>query len=166
MCFTTEQSNFTIPLFFRRSDLRKSYIIIFLKLPYNGVTVDKLPYCAVTSRHHVNVDLPKKSGSIQDVMFYTNKDAKRGCSYRLLKKRIQFFWHINYKLPQLVAKNSTEQRVSSGALRTAQRSILRSNVSARANTCVPPYIYNRAGPRQPKITLPYSNVVMARAYTN
>jgi hypothetical protein len=166
MCFTTEQSKFTIPLLFRRSDLRKSYIIIFLKLPYNGVTVDKLPYCAVTSGHHVNVDLPNKSGSIQEVIFYTNKDAKRGCSYRLLKKRIQFFWHNSYKFPQLVAKNSTEQRVSSGALRNAQRNILRSNVSARAKTCVPPCNYKRAGPKQPNITLPYSNVVIARAYTN
>ncbi len=64
MCFTTEQSNFTIPLLFRRSDLHRSYIIICLKLPYNGVTVDKFPYCAVTSGHHVNVDLPNKSGSI------------------------------------------------------------------------------------------------------
>jgi hypothetical protein len=64
MCFTTEQSNFTKPLFFRRSDLRKSYMIKFLKLPYSGVTVDKFPYWAVTSGHHVNVDLPNKSGSI------------------------------------------------------------------------------------------------------
>lgn len=56
--------------------------------------------------------------------------------------------------------------MSSGAVRTAQRNILRRNVSARANTCVPPCIYKRAGPKQPNTTLPYNNVVIARAYTN
>jgi hypothetical protein len=68
--------------------------------------------------------------------------------------------------PQFEAKNRTEQRVSSGAVRTAQRSILRKNVSARANTCTPPCSCNRAGPKQLKITLPYNSVVTAIAYTN
>lgn len=58
------------------------------------------------------------------------------------------------------------QRVSSGAVRKALSSILCSSVSARAKTCVPPYICNRAGPKQRKMTLPYSKVVTARAYTN
>jgi hypothetical protein len=66
----------------------------------------------------------------------------------------------------LDAKNRTEQRVSSGAVRTAQRSILRRNVSARAKIGAPPYSYKRAGPKQPNTTLPYNNVVIARAYTN
>jgi hypothetical protein len=56
--------------------------------------------------------------------------------------------------------------VSSGAVRKAQRIILRNSVSAYANTGAPPYIYNRAGPKQLKMTLPYNNVVTARAYTN
>ena len=91
MCFTTEHNKFTRPLFFKRADLRRSYIINVLKLQYSGVTVDKLPYYATTSGHHVNVDLPNKSGSIQEVIVYTNYDAKRGCSDKLLKKRTQFF---------------------------------------------------------------------------
>jgi hypothetical protein len=91
ICFATEHNNLSRPLFFKRADLRRSYIIKFLKLPYSGVTVDRLPYYAVTSGHHVNVDLPSKSWSIQEVIFYTNYDIKRGCSYILLKKRTQFF---------------------------------------------------------------------------
>ena len=63
--------------------------------------------------------------------------------------------------PQLEAKNTTEQRVSSGAVRTAQHRILRSSVSARANTGAPPCIYNRAGPKQLKTTLPYNSTVKA-----
>lgn len=51
-------------------------------------------------------------------------------------------------------------------MRSAQRSILRNNVSARVNTCAPPYIYKRAGLRQLNMTLPYSSVVTARAYIN
>jgi hypothetical protein len=57
-------------------------------------------------------------------------------------------------------------RVSIGAVRIAQRSILRKNISARLNTGAPPYNYMRAGPRHPKMTLPYNNVVTANAYTN
>ena len=53
-----------------------------------------------------------------------------------------------------------------GVIRNAHRSILRSTDSARANTGVPPCIYIRAGPKHPKMTLPYSNVVTANAYTN
>jgi hypothetical protein len=56
--------------------------------------------------------------------------------------------------------------VSSGAFLSAHRSIFRSSVSARANTSAPPYICILAGPKHPKITLPYSNVETARAYTN
>jgi hypothetical protein len=79
---------------------------------------------------------------------------------------LQAIKKTNIIFPQFDAKNRTEQRVSSGAVRTAHRSILRNNVSARANTYVPPCIYNRAGPKQPNITLPYNNVVIARACTN
>jgi hypothetical protein len=91
ICFTIEQSKLTNPLLFKRSDLRKSCKITVLNAPYSGVTVAKFPYYAYTSGHHVNVDLPSKSGSIQDVIFYTKVDAKRGCSSKLLKKRTQFF---------------------------------------------------------------------------
>jgi hypothetical protein len=56
--------------------------------------------------------------------------------------------------------------VSIGAVRNAQRSILRSNVSARVKTGAPPCSCNRAGPKQLKITLPYNNVDTARAYIN
>lgn len=51
------------------------------------------------------------------------------------------------------------------ALFNAQRSILRINISARTNVYAPPVNCRRAGPKQPKITLPYSSVVTARAYT-
>jgi hypothetical protein len=56
--------------------------------------------------------------------------------------------------------------VSIGADFNAQRNILRINTSARTNTLAPPVSYRRAGPMQPNITLPYSSVVTAMAYTN
>jgi hypothetical protein len=43
---------------------------------------------------------------------------------------------------------------------------LRKNTSARTNAGAPPYSYMRAFPRQPKMTLPYNNVVTAIAYIN
>ena len=60
----------------------------------------------------------------------------------------------------------TLARVSIGAIFNAHLIILRINVSARINICVPPDSYSRAGPKQPKMTLPYSNVETAIAYTN
>jgi hypothetical protein len=57
-------------------------------------------------------------------------------------------------------------RVSTGAVFKAQRSIFLINYSARTKTCAPPVSYKRAGPKHPKMTLPYSNVVTAMAYTN
>ena len=65
-----------------------------------------------------------------------------------------------------VAKYSRLTRVSIGAVFKAQRNILRINTSARTNTGVPPDNYKRALPIHPNITLPYNNVVIARAYTN
>jgi hypothetical protein len=56
--------------------------------------------------------------------------------------------------------------VSIGALFSAQRNILRIHISARTNTDAPPLSCSCAGPKQPKITLPYSSVVTASAYTN
>jgi hypothetical protein len=83
-----------------------------------------------------------------------------------LKKRTQFFWHKSYKLLLLDARYRILPRVSSGAFLNAQCIIFLRSVSARANTSAPPYICIRAGPKHPKITLPYSNVETARAYTN
>ncbi len=57
-------------------------------------------------------------------------------------------------------------RVSIGVIRSAHLNILRNTDSARVNTGVPPCICIRAGPRQPKITLPYNRVVTASAYTS
>jgi hypothetical protein len=59
--FTAEQSTFVNPLFFKRTDYRRSYIIMDLNLQYNGDTVDRLPYYAVTSGHQVRVVRPSKS---------------------------------------------------------------------------------------------------------
>jgi hypothetical protein len=56
--------------------------------------------------------------------------------------------------------------VSIGALFNAHLSIFRIKISARTNIDAPPYSCKRAGPRHPKITLPYSNVVTANAYTS
>jgi hypothetical protein len=56
-------------------------------------------------------------------------------------------------------------RVSIGAVRIAHLNIFLSSTSARANTGSPPYIYKRAFPKQPNITLPYNSVVTAIAYT-
>ena len=53
--------------------------------------------------------------------------------------------------------------MSSGAFRKAHLNIFLSKVSARANTYKPPCSCMRAGPRQPNMTLPYSNVDTARA---
>jgi hypothetical protein len=53
-----------------------------------------------------------------------------------------------------------------GALFNAQRNNLRKNISARTYTETPPRNYNRAGPKHPNITLPYSSVVTTSAYTN
>jgi hypothetical protein len=52
------------------------------------------------------------------------------------------------------------------AVRKAQRNILRIKISARAKTGVPPYSDMRAGPRHPKMTLPYNSVDTANACTN
>ena len=57
-------------------------------------------------------------------------------------------------------------RVSIGVHFNAHRSILRINISARTNIDAPPLSYKRAGPKHPKITLPYSSVVTASACTN
>ena len=40
------------------------------------------------------------------------------------------------------------------------------NTSAQTKTDVPPTNYNRAGPKHPNITLPYSKVVTASACTS
>jgi hypothetical protein len=53
-----------------------------------------------------------------------------------------------------------------GADFNAHLSILRINISARTKTDVPPTNYRRAGPKHPNITLPYSKVVTASAYTS
>jgi hypothetical protein len=55
-------------------------------------------------------------------------------------------------------------RVSIGALFNAHLNILRKNISARTNTDMPPRSYSRAGPKHPKITLPYSSVETTSAY--
>ena len=57
-------------------------------------------------------------------------------------------------------------RVSIGALFNAHLNILRKNISARTKLDAPPDSCKRAGPKHPKITLPYNNVVTARAYTS
>jgi hypothetical protein len=56
--------------------------------------------------------------------------------------------------------------VSIGADLSAHRNILRIRISARTKIYAPPANYMRAGPKQPKMTLPYSSVVTASAYTN
>ena len=48
--------------------------------------------------------------------------------------------------------------------RTAQRSILRIKISARLNAIEPPFKHTRAGPKHPKITLPYNKLLTAIAY--
>ncbi len=53
-----------------------------------------------------------------------------------------------------------------GVIFNAQRSILRSSTSARLNAGAPPCSDIRAGPKQPKITLPYNKVETANACTN
>ncbi len=126
----------------------------------------RFPYYAVTSGHHVNVDLPNNSGSIQVVNFLTNCVANLGCSCKLLKKRTQLFWHKTYKLALFDAKYSILPRVSIGVIRNAHRSILRKSISARANAGAPPCSYIHAGPKQLKMTLPYNKVETARAYTS
>ena len=57
-------------------------------------------------------------------------------------------------------------RVSTGTVRNAHLSIFRNNMSARTNVGVPPCSYIRAGPRHPKIVLPYNKHVTASAYTS
>ncbi len=84
----------------------------------------------------------------------------------LLKKRTQLFQHSNYRFTLLDAKYSILTRVSIGALLRAQRNNLRKNTSARTYTDTPPRNYKRDGPKHPKITLPYSNVVTTSAYTS
>jgi hypothetical protein len=37
-----------------------------------------VPYYALTSGHHVNVDRPSRSGSIHEDILFTNSEAKRG----------------------------------------------------------------------------------------
>ena len=64
------------------------------------------------------------------------------------------------------AKNRTLARVSIGAVRKAHRNILRRNTSARTNVGVPPCSWIRAGPKHPKIVLPYSKHETASAYIN
>ena len=60
----------------------------------------------------------------------------------------------------------TLTRVSIVAVHKPQHSILRNNVSTRGNDNAPPFNASRAGPRHPNITLPYNNVVTAKAYTS
>jgi len=53
--------------------------------------------------------------------------------------------------------------VSIGVLRNAQRSILRNKISAHVKIYVPPVTEIFAGPRHPKMVLPYSSVDTAIA---
>ena len=64
------------------------------------------------------------------------------------------------------AKYSILVRVSTGVVRIAHLSIFRKNISARTNVGAPPCSYIRAGPRHPKIVLPYSKHVTASACTS
>jgi hypothetical protein len=64
------------------------------------------------------------------------------------------------------AKYSILTRVSIGAVLSAHLNILRIKISARTNTYAPPVNCMRAGPKHPNMTLPYSSVVTASAYTN
>jgi ABC-type phosphonate transport system ATPase subunit len=66
----------------------------------------------------------------------------------------------------LDAKYRTLARVSIGVVRNAHLNILRSKISARTNVAVPPCSCMRVGPKHPKIVLPYSKHVIARACTN
>ena len=66
----------------------------------------------------------------------------------------------------LDAKYRTLARVSIGVVRSAHLNILRRKISARTNVAVPPCNCMRVGPKHPKIVLPYSKQVIARACTN
>jgi hypothetical protein len=154
------------PFFLNLSDFLRSCIISDRNFLYNGCTVYRSPYYALTSGHHVSVDRPNKSWSIQDVNFYTNYVIKRGCSCILLKNLTQLFWQRTCKLQLFDAKYSILVRVSTGVVRMAHLSILRKNISARTNVGVPPCSYIRAGPRHPKMVLPYSKHVTASACTS
>ena len=151
---------------FSLSDYLKSCIIIDRNFLYKGCTVDRSSYYALTSGHQVSVERPNKSWSIHEVNFYTNSVAKRGCSFKLLKKRTQLFWHKTYKLQVLDTKYRTLARVFTGVVRNAHLSIFRRNISARTKLAVPPCNCMRAGPRHPNIVLPYNKQVTASAYTN
>jgi hypothetical protein len=84
----------------------------------------------------------------------------------LLKKRTQLFCASSYTLVLLDTTYRKLQRVSDAVVRIAHLSIARMNTSARTNAVVPSRSCIRTGPRQPNITLPYSSVLTAIAYTN
>ena len=79
----------------------------------------------------------------------------------LLKKRKQLFYPKSYSVTLFVARYRKLLRISSVALRSAQRSILRRRSSARTKTFVPPYSASSVGPSTLKITLPYNSVLTA-----
>jgi hypothetical protein len=153
-------------LFFSLSDYFRSCISIDRNFLYKGCTVERSSYYALTSGHQVSVERPNKSWSIQEVNFCTNYVAKRGWSFKLLKKRTQLFWHKTCKLHVLDAKYRTLARVFTGVVRNAHLIIFRRNISARTKVAVPPCSCIRAGPKHPNIVLPYNKHVTASAYTN
>ena len=83
----------------------------------------------------------------------------------LLKNLKHYFCPRSYNVGQFVSRYRKLPRVSISILRIAQRSILRSRISARLNVAVPPLKETRVGPKHEKITLPYSSELTARSFT-
>lgn len=83
--------NFVSPLFWMRTDRRKSEINTDLNFLYNGATVFNYPWYDTTSGHHTSGEWPKSCESIHLLIFLTNSVQKRGFSCKLLKKRTQCF---------------------------------------------------------------------------
>ncbi len=55
-----------------------------------------MPVVNSTDYHHVIVEGPRNSGSIDELTLSTNLEIKRGCSSRLLKNLNTDFWALVY----------------------------------------------------------------------
>jgi hypothetical protein len=83
--YTISLKTFVSPVAEILSEEFKSDIISYLNFWYNGLVFFNLPPWNCTVYHHVMVEGPKKSGSMDELILSTNSVMNRGCSSRLLK---------------------------------------------------------------------------------
>lgn len=101
-------------------------------ITYSGFVLLNLPNYVSNIFHHVIVDTPSKSGSIDELIFCTNLVQNLGCSYKLLKNLNTAFWAVTYTVVWFATRYIRLHRVSISKW-NAHLSIFLNNTSAFEN---------------------------------